>query len=187
VSDPIILKDVRLSVFKNSLRVATQFDGVGEFKYQAHFLIEPGSENDKAIRAAIQEVAQHKWKDKAAAALKGIEGQKKEYCYLSGDSKEYAGYAGMMVLSTTRYKNDGPVKVIDRQKNDLDETSGKPYSGCYVNAKVQLRAQDNQWGKGMRCGLIAVQFVRDGDAFSGSGPANDTGFEAIEEEASDLM
>ncbi len=44
---------------------------------------------------------------------------------------------------------------------------GKPYSGCYVNGIVDIWAQDNGFGRRLNATLKGVQFVKDGDAFSG--------------------
>lgn len=59
-------------------------------------------------------------------------------------------------------------------------SDGRPYSGCYVNAKVQIWAQKDKY-VGVRCTLVSVQFVKDGDAFGGGGPATADGFEAVED------
>ncbi|CAN0502063.1 unnamed protein product, partial [Phaeothamnion confervicola] len=69
--------------------------------------------------------------------------------------------------------SSGRPLVIDGQKNPLVEEDGKPYGGCYVNATVEIYAQKGE-NAGIRCGLLAVQFARDGDAFTaGSKPSAD--------------
>ena len=181
----VILNNVRLAF--PDLFEAKQFEGAGKFKYGATFLIEPGSENDKKIRAAIAKAAADKWPKDTDKILRTIEGQNQKFCYLDGNTKEYDGFEGKMALSAKRDQESGMPKIIDRDMSELTSISGKPYAGCYVNAKVQLWAQDNQWGKGMRATLVTVQFVRDGDAFSGSGPADAEGFESVEEESNDLV
>lgn len=183
----VILKGVRLA-FPNLFRT-TQFEGEGDPYYAATFLIEPGSANDKAIQSAITVAANAKWEKKADAVMTTIRGQSLKFCYIDGNTKEYTGFENMWALSTKRYQTNGPPKVIDRDMTVLGPESGKPYGGCYVNAKVQIWAQDNQYGKGIRCTLMAVQFLKDGDAFGGAGPANTDGFqeESVEEDASDLV
>jgi hypothetical protein len=63
------------------------------------------------------------------------------------------------------------------------------YAGCYVNAKVNLAAdetkEDNVTKRGVTTFLEALQFVRDGDKFGG-GSANADGFDAVEEVDDDL-
>lgn len=170
------LKEVRLSF--PDLFEAKPFEAGGPKRYSATFLIEPGSENDKAVQAAIKEVAKEKWGKKADATLAGIKGNSNKYCYLDGNTKEYEGYQGMLVLSSHRREQDGRVTVIDRGKTPLTPADGKPYGGCYVNASVDIWAQDGQYS-GIRCGLMGVQFVKDGDAFGGAAPASPDEFEDL--------
>lgn len=170
------LVDVRLSF--PDLWEATQYEGKGAFRYNASFLIEPGSDNDKKVQAAIQETAEETWKGKASAILESIRGNSNKYCYVKGDVKDYEGYAGMLVLASHRKQEAGRPMVIDGQRNPLTAADGKPYSGCYVDATVELWAQDGTHS-GMRCGLLGVQFRRDGDAFSGAGAAKIDDFDDL--------
>lgn len=170
----IFLKDVRLTF--NDLFEATQYEGKGAFRYNASFLVEPGSENDKKILAAISEAAVAEFGKKAAATLASIQGNPNKLCYIAGDRKEYEGYAGMMVLSTHRRLTDGKPGVIDQLKNPLTAADGKPYSGCYVNATVSFFGYKQG---GISAGVQVVQFARDGDAFSGAGKPNFEDFEEL--------
>lgn len=180
----IILKDVRCA-FVNVHRT-TQFQGEGDPYYGINLLIEPGSENDKLVQGAIVKAAEAKWEKKAQAILGTLRGQSQKFCYIDGNTKEYTGFENKMALSAKRQASAGPPKLIDRDMSELDEMSGKPYGGCFVNAKVQLWAQDStKWGKGIRCTLITVQFVRDGEAFGGTAPADAEGMEAVETPADD--
>lgn len=174
----VILQNVRLSF--PDLFDAKQYDGKGEFNYRAQFLVEPGSANDKAIQAAIKEVAKAKWGAKADTTLKGIVGQSQKYCYIDGGTKDYDGYAGMMALASTRNQDKGRPLVIDADKTPLVKGDGKPYAGCFVNASVEFWAQDNGFGKGMRCTLLGVQFFREGDAFGGGSAPSEDDFESID-------
>ena len=173
----LILRDVRLSF--PDLWHATEFKpGDGKPRWNATFLIEPGSANDKAIRAAILEAAKEVWGDKAPAMLRTLEGQKNQYCYLDGNTKTYDGYEGMWALSCHRAAKDRkgnpstPPVVIDRDKSPLADTSGKPYAGCYVNAKVSFYCQKGE-NPGARASFSVVQYFRKGDAFSASSVSTD--------------
>ena len=184
----IKLTDVRLS-FPDLYEPVEYQKGDGKFRYNASFLVVPGSENDKKIKAAILKEAKETYGPKADKLLASFVGQSLKYCYLDGDLKEYDGYASMMALSSHRRQNDGPPgvfgNVIDPQTGKvvvLTPASGKPYAGCYVNATVEIYAQDGE-NKGIRCGLVGVQYFRDGDAFSGSKPASADDFEAVGEGA----
>lgn len=182
----IIIKNVRLAF--PDLREAVQFDGKGPFSYKAVFLVTPGSDADKAIVTAIEKAGKNKWGEKATAIVAQAKASGSgKFCYVDGNTKAYDGFAGNMALSAGRSKEDGAPKLLNRDLTELAADSGKPYGGCQVNAKITIWAQDNQFGKGIRCTLITVQFVKDGDSFSGSGPANADGMEALESESDDLV
>ena len=55
---------------------------------------------------------------------------------------------------------------------------GIVYSGCYVNASIDIYAFDNV-GKGNSAGLRGVQFLRKGDAFGGGAAADESEFDEI--------
>jgi hypothetical protein len=79
------------------------------------------------------------------------------------------------------YKGQPP--VVDRNKRAVREGQREyPYGGCYVNALVSFWAQRLSAGYGPRinCNLLAVQFSRDGETFSGRAEIDtDDAFEAI--------
>lgn len=168
----IKLNNVRLS-FPNLFKPVAFEPGAPE-RYDATYLVEPGSENDKAIRAAIKSVATEKFGKKAEAILGSIKGNTNKFCYLDGNLKEYDGYEGMYYLACHRKAKDGPPYVCDENRNQLSENAGKPYAGCYVNATVDIYAQGDQY-TGIRAGIVGVQFAGDGDAFGGTskGSADD--------------
>lgn len=170
------------------LYVARQFEGKGPFSYSATVLMEKGGEDSKLVVAAIRAVAKDKWLDKADQVLKGIVGNNQKCCFYDGDTKEYDGFPGHDVLSAKRPQDNGYPKVVDTKVSvELRKEDGKPYGGCYVRMKVDIWAQDNQWGKGIRATLIAVQFLKHGDAFTAAGPATTDGFNDEEEDSSGLL
>ena len=163
--------------------------GDGRPRWNATILVVPGSASDKAVNAAIKKAAELEYKDKADANLKKFAGQKNQYCYLSGDTREYEGYAGMMALSAHRNaktKNGSAAPrpaIIDRDTSPLTADDGKPYAGCYVKAKVSIYCQSGE-NPGVRASFSVIQFVKDGDAFSGSAPSV-SGFEDLGAPAED--
>lgn len=181
----VTLKNVRLSF--PDLFEASEYEGKRNFG--AQFLLEPGSENAKAVEAAIEAIGKEKWKDKAAATVKAIRaGGNQKCCYWSGDTKTYDGYEGMMVVTAKRAEDKGRPLVIDQKKNPLQPSDGKPYAGCYVNASVDLYCQENAFGKGIRAVLMGVQFAKDGDAFgSGTQVADPDEFDDLSTGDDDLM
>ena len=171
----IIMKDVRLSF--PSLFHKAVFDGK-ETKFEATFL------NDKAKNAAkIKEI-------KAAIEgmikddLKGSKLPPDKVCMKDGDSIDYAGYAGTMSLKASRTKR--PI-IIDRDKSPLTEDDNKFYAGCYVNASLELWAQNNQFGKRINCNLLGVQFMKDGEPFADGVKGSVDDFEAFTDEDVDFI
>lgn len=165
------LQEVRL-IYPDLFTPVEYTIGDGKPRYNATFLIEPGSENDKLIKAAIKAVADEKFLKKAPANLKQWEGNPQKYCYLDGNAKEDERYTDTWVLAAhTSAKRPPAPKVIDRNKTPLTERDGKPYSGCYVNAAVEIYAQGDP-NTGIRASFTIVQFVRDGDAFGAGTPTS---------------
>jgi len=103
----------------------------------------------------------------------------------NGDEKShYSGFAGNLYISA---RNAVRPTVIDANKSPLTVADGRPYAGCYVNAVIDLWAQDNAYGKRINASLSGVQFVRDGEAFSGGGAASVDEFESVDQLATDLV
>lgn len=148
-----------------------------EPRYNSTFLI-PKSDNEqiKAVRAVIQNVAAEKWSNKGAQLLDALQKQDR-ICLHDGDIKaQYDGFDGCMYISAS---NRIAPKVLDRDKTELSKDSGRPYAGCYVVCSLDIWAQDNQYGKRINATLRGVQFVKDGDAFVGSGPVSDDEFDDL--------
>jgi len=168
------LANVRLS-FPQLFEPKEFSPGDGKPRYDATFLIVPGSANDKAIRAAIEAEGAEKLEKKWPMFKKANEANSTKWAYLDGDTKSYDGYAGHMYLAC--HSKARPL-VIDRNKSPLTAQDGKPYAGCFVNATVEIyvQAADNP---GLRAGFSGVQFAGDGDAFSAGGPASLDEFDDI--------
>lgn len=178
------LTNVRLS-FPDVFEAKEYEVGDGKPRYNATALVTPGDANDKAIRAAQIAAVEEKYPGKGAATLKAFIA-KGATCYTDGSLKEYDGYQDRWALSAHRQAKDGPVgvygNVIDPQTGKvcvLTPESGKPYGGCYVNMTVDIYATTGK-NAGVWCGLIAVQFHKDGDSFGGASRASPDDFEAEE-------
>jgi hypothetical protein len=175
------LKNVRIS-FPN-LFEAKAVNGEGEPKFSAAFVIDPGSENHKALTAAMNEIAKEKWGAKAEGILSELKSKGRvafKESPLSKDGEVYDGFEGKYALNAS---NAARVAVIDRDTTPLTPQDGKPYGGCFVDVSVDLWAQDNSWGKRINAKLRWVQFRSDGDAFSGGAPVGQDEFENIAEGA----
>lgn len=159
---------------------AQQVNGQGDPKFSAAFLIAPDHPQVAAIEAAEKEVAKAKWGAKADQVLKAARAGGKQVLK-DGDTKsDYVGYEGMLFINTSNAQRP---TIVDRDKTPLSEEDGKPYGGCYVNAVIELWAQDNQFGKRVNAALAGIQFVKDGDRFAGGSKAEDGDFEELEDGA----
>lgn len=185
----IKLQDVRLAFAE--IFAPKQFQGTGDPAYSAVLIIDPKrsrafDENGKPIKItdAIEAVAKEKWAGKAAAML--AEARKKDnVCFrtepkTNASGEVYDGFEGMYHIAT---RGKTRPLVLDRDKSPLSATDGVVYSGCYVNASVELWAQDNSYGKRINATLRGVQFLRDGDAFAGGTPASEDEFDDLSEGA----
>lgn len=173
----VVIKGARLAF--PQLWEPQQFNNTGEPACSASFLLDPKTQKaevDKIV-AAIKQVAADKWGAKADDTLKTIKA-KGDLCLHDGATKsEYDGFDGMVYISA---RNKARPVVIGRDKAPLTQADGKPYAGCYVNVSVDIWAQSNNYGKRINAKLLAVQFDRDGDAFSGGEGYSDDDFEGDE-------
>jgi hypothetical protein len=168
------LTNVRLAF--PALFEAKTVNGEGKPAFSAALLIDPADRQVKAINAAIEQVAKDKWGAKADTMLLGLRKTDKLALH-DGDTKaQYDGFPGNLYISA---RSATRPLVIDADKSPLVEADGKPYAGCYVNASIELWAQDNNYGKRINASLGGIQFLRDGDAFAGGGAASEDEFDDV--------
>lgn len=176
----ILLKNVRLA-FPN-LWEPTTVAGEGKPRFSATLLIPADHPQIAEIEAAQTAVAQGKWAAKAPAIIKGLAKQDKLALH-DGDTKsKYDGFPGNFFISAAAQENAAPT-VIDRDRSPLSAKSGRPYAGCFVNASIELWAQDNNYGQRVNAQLRGIQFYADGDSFSAGRPADADEFEEVTEGA----
>lgn len=183
----VLLQNVRLA-FPNLFTPIT-VNGEGEPAYSASFILTPGSQASidggatwgdavELLNRAIDKVGTDKWAAKTPAILKQMRAQDKA-CLHDGDLKaQYEGFEGTYYVSARSKQSQRP-RVIDRDKSELSIADGRPYAGCYVNTRIELWAQDNNYGKRVNAQVRVVQFNRDGDAFGGGAPVSDEEVDAM--------
>ncbi|RWA36743.1 DUF2815 family protein [Xylella fastidiosa] len=170
----LTLKNVRLAF--PVLFEPKKVNGEGEAAFSACFLIDPADPQVKALNQAIDKMANDKWGVKAAGQLKQMRMGDRVALH-DGDLKaSYDGFAGHLYVSA---RNKARPLVVDRDRTPLTAQDGRPYAGCYVNANIELWAQDNNYGKRINASLGGVQFLRDGEAFAGGGVASVEDFEDL--------
>lgn len=166
----IKLKNVRLSfpaIFKKAV-----FNGE-ETKYEATFLLDKVEHSDdiKAIDAYIKSLI--------AEDLKGSKLSADKICLRDGDESQYEGFAGHMSIKASSTRR--PL-VINHDRSPITEEDGIVYAGCYVNAIIELWAQNNSWGKRINASLSGVQFSRHGEPFGDRSSALANDFDIVEDE-----
>lgn len=178
------LKNVRLAF--PVLFEAKTVNGEGEPAFSASFLMPPDHPSVADINAAVEEIGKGKWGAKWPSIKKELAAKDKLPIH-DGDLKErYAGFAGNVYVNARSKVRPG---VFDRDTSTLQASDGKPYAGCYVVGSIELYAQDNNYGKRVNATLRGVQFLKDGEAFSGGAPAGADEFEdlGVDEEEGELV
>ena len=184
------LNNVRVS-FANGLYQMQKAGPTAEPKYGADFILQPdsvvlrvnadGSKTKTTLKDAELAVATEAWKANGAKVLAGLEGSKKairdgnKRTNAAGDV--YDGYADTWYVTA---KSKTRPLLVDQHRQPVTEEDGTIYSGCYVNAIVELYPNTKPTEKGVFAGLKGVQFVRDGDAFGGGAPAAANEFDAVD-------
>lgn len=162
----VTLANVRLA-FPNLFEARAVNNG-DEPAFSASFIFPADHPAAKAMQEAINAVGSEKWGAKWPALKKELEAKDKTALH-DGDTKaSYAGFGGNLFVSS---RSKVRPAVIGRDRSPLTAADGKPYAGSYVNGIVEVYAQDNTYGKRVNASLKGVQFVSDGDAFSGGAPA----------------
>lgn len=167
MSDEILVLDLRLAFHKGVFeKTAFAGDAKAKADYNCKFIMPPDHPQIDAVEAMELQVAKDKWGAKAADILKIIKAKDMGALH-DGDTQRSDGFAGNLYLSA---RSDQRPTTYDRLRKSVTAEDGVIYSGCYVNAKLLIWAQDNQYGKRINCQLLGVQFARDGDSFAAGAP-----------------
>jgi len=188
MSEIIMLSDVRLS-FPNLIEAQKNQTGDGKYRlsYNAEFILTPDHKGWAQFMGRIGELATDKWKEHAQSVLKIIGQDRKLRCYGKGEEKVnqktfqvYSGYEGGVYITagctTITDSQDSMAKrpqMIQADGSPVDpmntmayqQVARKLYGGCRVNAAVKPWCQENKHGRAIRCDLVAIQFLRDDEAF----------------------
>jgi hypothetical protein len=137
-------------------------------KFCATFLIPKDSEDAKKLRKLVKAMIEEEFGGKKIGSDK--------VCLKDGDEAEYDGFEGMWSIKAS---NDSKPTVLDRDRTPLTADDGRPYAGCYVNAIIEIWAQDNSYGKRINATLLGVQFAKDGEPFAGGRVASADDFDDV--------
>ena len=185
MSEIILLSNARNS-FPHLIEPQSTTDqatGKTRISYSVDLILQPNSPSFQAFMQEVQKSALAKWGDNAGAVLQMVQADRKTRCFGSGNEKidkktfkPYKGYENMVYVTAIK---DRPPQVIDTDGRAIEDgntmayqmLTRKMYAGCYLNVAVRPWLQENKFGRGIRCELIAVQFATDGEAF-GEGAAD---------------
>ena len=130
-------------------------------RYKTLVLIPKTTEQGKKDFAALQKASAIAKKDKWADKIPVLTPDK--LFVKDGDTLGKEETKGMWVVAAS---DDTAPVVLDRDgKTELSEADGKIYSGCYARVLINVRCQDNKYGKRVNANLRALQFVAHGEAF----------------------
>lgn len=168
----VMLKDVRCAYPQLFEPVSNKFSGREE--YSVRVMI---PESDKAqvekIHNAMKEAFNNKFGMEKGPRKYKAAMESKNTRLLQFDDEN-----GYYYLNLKRRSTDGAPAVLDRNKRHLSSAEGRIYGGCYVNAVFEVWVYDNA-STGAGNTLLGVQFVRDGEPFSGASQPSDNDFEDL--------
>jgi hypothetical protein len=181
MSEIVYLQNVRLS-FPHLVEPHSPAPNAVK-KYSADFIMAQDHAGFKQFMARVAAIAQEKWKENSPAVLQMIQADRKLRCF-GGPAdkvdkktfKPYSGYDGNVYISANKDQMPQMIRLdgtpVDAGNTmEYQQLARKLYGGCFVNAAVRPWVQENQYGRGIRCDLIAIQFASDGEAF-GEGAAD---------------
>ena len=185
-SKQVELPDVRFQWLRLFVpKTYTNDRGEDQDKFEATIIVEPDSESDKRIKAAIDEIAEEQFGPKWQAVLKKIE-QDNRNCYKSGDKKTNAdgeihdGFADMMFFRASR---DSARKGAPHSYNqfgeritptDFKEFTGDrrpPQNGDYGVVTINFWVLDGNANQGRRivADLELCMVTQHGEPFTSGG------------------
>lgn len=101
-------------------------------------------------------------------------------CLRNGDDLTRPEYEGYMVVSANSQKQPKVYPKTGDLVPITDEAQSKIYSGCRVNMKINLWAQDNNFGKRVNAECLAVQFAGDDEPLDGTHVSDEEAAEGFE-------
>lgn len=152
--DTILLKGVRLSyphVLKP--RRQTNDDGKEVIRWDLVALL-PKSTHSQAKDLVKSEI------DRLCNDKRAKLGNDRKFLR-NGDDANKPGYEGHYTIAAGETNKPS---VRDRDRRPMkDDEDDRFYGGCWANVLIRPWFQDNKYGKRVNAGLVAVQFLRDGD------------------------
>lgn len=146
--------------------------------FQATVLLDPSNAEQAKMISAIKQSFIAICKE----AFGGHKGVKRPFGLADKHpkKKDYDGYSGMFWLDMSNDMNNRPT-LCDRKRQDLVESDGVLYSGCYINTIPTLWTWHHETGgDGVSANLRIIQFVKDGEAFGNAAASAEEELEDVE-------
>lgn len=181
------LRNVRLS-FPDVL-VPKASTATSAPRYAATFIMAPDAPEWAEMAAMMNEMYAEKWGQHAAGISQLIAQDKKLRCYGFGQEKMdatgqiYDGFQDKVFISAARKEADGRPKLYDQQGQEC--APGAPLNewfagGNYCDAVISFWLQNNEHGRALRCQLVGIQYVREGEKFGQVEADASSIFQAVE-------
>lgn len=153
----------------------------------------------------MQEVCEHVLKEKFGKvnvarvdnwAYNKADGSTTRGEYVNDDGDYWAGFdAETFYISAGKLEakcKGGEMTILDQRKEKIEANSGLLFSGCYVNAVIDVYAYDGDSGKGVTASLEAIQLLKKGEPLGitqidGASEFDEEEIEADEDDAADMM
>ncbi len=176
----IKLKNVRIT-FANGL-FTSKLNQSGKASFSSTFLFKKESETNSALAKVIDEVGSVAFAKEWPGIKKKKQATDKLVIHDGDNQAKYDGYEGnLYVIAYNSVRPD----VRAQDATPLAEVDGEIYSGCYVDAIVDVSAYNSKtYGPQLSVTLLGVQLRSKGPALgNGAVTAAESDFEAITEGA----
>ncbi len=164
----VTLRNVRAS-YPNYFEPRAFGKGQGKPAYSGSFIIDlstkAGQALEERIMDAIEDTKFEVFKKKDVK----IKRDNLPFFYGSDedtDLEKHPEYENALVVRARNYKRP---KTYDQDGNEVDESDGLFYGGCFVTVIVTFWAQDYEGTKRVNCSLEGVKFYDDGESFGAPG------------------
>ena len=133
----------------------------GDMKYSAALVFAKTSDTAKRAKEAVNKLM-------ADDDVKKFLGKTKiKYELLrDGDEKDDEHYAGCYFINAKANEDHKP-KVMDRDRVEIVDPN-EIYSGCYVQAVLNLYAYNKNGNSGIGASLLGIRKIKDGEPLTGS-------------------
>ena len=187
-SNVIFLSNVRLSFphLTEPQKTVNEVTGSTRISFNAEFIMPEAHPSFAQFWALYQKLMVEAFAENAPVVMNMIAADRKLRCYGRGEEKvnkktftPYDGYAGNVYLTAGSERQP---QVIQADGSPVDPTNSMAYQaltrnmygGCKVNVAIkpwwQSPNAEKQYGHGIRCDLVAIQFAGDDTPFGEGTP-----------------